>query len=64
MIEITQFFSRLIGNYRQVDIDDVILNTIGAIAGYFIYRNLFETGSRPEPEANLTPLNLKQPFHG
>jgi len=37
LIEITQLLSRSIGNYRQVDIDDVILNTAGAIAGYYIY---------------------------
>lgn len=36
-IELTQLFSRLIHNYRQVDIDDVIFNTIGAILGYFLY---------------------------
>lgn len=39
LIEITQLLSRVIGNYRQADIDDVILNTTGALLGYFIYRN-------------------------
>lgn len=36
-IEITQLLSRLIHNYRQVDIDDVILNTLGAVAGFYLY---------------------------
>jgi glycopeptide antibiotics resistance protein len=36
-IELTQLISRLIHNYRQIDIDDVILNTLGAIAGFYIY---------------------------
>jgi len=44
-IELTQLFSRLIHNYRQVDIDDVILNTAGAIAGYYIYEKWFTGNS-------------------
>lgn len=50
LIEIIQYFSRLIGNYRQVDIDDVILNTIGALAGYYFYRNYQERKNNPALE--------------
>ena len=39
LIELAQYFSRYINNYRQVDIDDVILNTLGAILGYYIYES-------------------------
>lgn len=39
-IETLQYFSKYFGNYRQVDIDDVILNTTGALIGYFIYRHI------------------------
>jgi glycopeptide antibiotics resistance protein len=37
-IELSQLASRYIGNYRQVDVDDVLLNTTGAMLGYFFYR--------------------------
>ena len=50
LIELTQLLSRFLGNYRQVDIDDVILNTVGALAGFFIYRNIIERKITPEPE--------------
>lgn len=33
-IELTQFISKHFGNYRSVDIDDIILNTLGAILGF------------------------------
>lgn len=36
-IETIQGFSRIIGNYRQFDIDDIILNTMGALLGYFLF---------------------------
>lgn len=39
LIELAQYLSRYINNYRQVDIDDVILNTLGAILGYYIYKS-------------------------
>lgn len=38
LIEFTQLASRLIHNYRHIDIDDVILNTSGAAIGFFIYQ--------------------------
>jgi glycopeptide antibiotics resistance protein len=37
-IETIQFFSRFIGSLRAVDIDDVLLNTLGACLGFAIYR--------------------------
>ena len=37
-IETIQFFSRFIGSPRAVDIDDVILNTLGACLGLVAYR--------------------------
>lgn len=36
-IETIQFFSRFIGSPRAVDIDDVLLNTLGAAIGYVVY---------------------------
>jgi glycopeptide antibiotics resistance protein len=33
-IETIQFFSAFFGNFRSVDIDDVLLNTLGAWVGY------------------------------
>ena len=33
-IELTQFISKHFGNYRSVDIDDIILNTLGAFLGF------------------------------
>ncbi|HUS01253.1 MAG TPA: VanZ family protein [Chitinophagaceae bacterium] len=41
-IELIQLIGRQFGNYRTVDIDDIILNTLGAILGYFIVRWLLE----------------------
>lgn len=35
VIESIQFASRYFGYYRHIDVDDVLLNTCGAIAGYF-----------------------------
>ena len=46
-IETIQFFSRFIGSLRAVDIDDVLLNTLGAYMGFIIYR-IFSTGKRLE----------------
>jgi glycopeptide antibiotics resistance protein len=37
-IEAIQFFLRFVGNPRSVDIDDVILNTLGACLGLACYR--------------------------
>ena len=36
-IETIQFFSAFFGNSRAVDIDDVLLNTLGACIGFGIY---------------------------
>lgn len=33
-IEAIQFFSRFLGNFRVVDIDDILLNTLGACLGF------------------------------
>jgi len=33
-IELTQFIWQHFGNYRSVDIDDIILNTLGGVLGY------------------------------
>jgi glycopeptide antibiotics resistance protein len=35
-IEVIQFFSRFLGNFRVVDIDDILLNTLGAFIGFRI----------------------------
>ncbi|QKJ31653.1 VanZ family protein [Mucilaginibacter mali] len=40
-IELTQLFSRQFGIYRSVDVDDVILNTCGAILGFATIGRLF-----------------------
>lgn len=45
-IELTQLFSRHLGIYRSVDVDDVILNTIGAILGYITIGRLFRQGAQ------------------
>ena len=39
-IELTQLILRQFGTYRTVDIDDIILNTIGGILGWLIYTKL------------------------
>lgn len=36
-IEFLQYLSAFLGNRRSVDIDDVILNTLGAMIGFSIY---------------------------
>ncbi|MCA1634647.1 MAG: VanZ family protein [Acidobacteria bacterium] len=36
-IEVVQFLSRLIGTFRTVDVDDVILNTLGAGVGFLLF---------------------------
>lgn len=49
VIELVQYVERSYGVYRSVDIDDVILNTIGALVGWIIlcalrkFSNLFKT---------------------
>ena len=38
-VESIQFLLRFFGNPRAVDIDDVILNTLGACVGFALYRS-------------------------
>ena len=40
LIETVQYIERVFDIYRFVDIDDVILNTLGAMAGFVIIHNL------------------------
>jgi glycopeptide antibiotics resistance protein len=40
-IEFIQYLNMYIGYYRYVDIDDVILNTSGAIIGFWLYKVFF-----------------------
>lgn len=47
-IETIQFFSRFIGSLRAVDIDDVLLNTLGACLGFVIYWYVFPRRIRGE----------------
>jgi len=41
-IEILQLVSRQFGVYRSVDVDDVILNVIGAVGGFIIVRLFYD----------------------
>lgn len=41
-IELLQYLSMFCGNFRSVDIDDIILNTLGSIIGFGIYKLLKE----------------------
>jgi glycopeptide antibiotics resistance protein len=41
-IETIQFLSRFIGSPRAVDIDDVLLNTLGACLGFLVYRYVIQ----------------------
>lgn len=38
IIEVLQYISMYFGNRRFVDIDDVILNTLGALIGFEIFK--------------------------
>lgn len=38
LIEFIQYIERSFGAYRSVDIDDVILNTLGALVGWYFLR--------------------------
>ena len=50
-IEATQFALRFVGNTRSADIDDVILNTLGACLGFLLYRYvLLRLASPRQPE--------------
>ncbi|WP_160672163.1 VanZ family protein [Clostridium sp. C8-1-8] len=37
-IEVLQYLSAFLGNARSFDIDDIILNTLGAAIGFFFYK--------------------------
>ena len=50
-IETLQFVLRFVGNARAVDIDDVILNTLGACVGFVIYRVVVQLLVKDEPTA-------------
>jgi glycopeptide antibiotics resistance protein len=41
-IESVQLVSRIFGNYRTVDIDDIILNTAGAVIGFIVISKLVD----------------------
>jgi|SRR5882672_1285489 len=47
-IETIQFLSRFIGSPRAVDIDDVLLNTLGAWLGFVVYRLLLLNQNREQ----------------
>lgn len=38
LIELIQYLSQFVGNIRSVDIDDVILNSLGSIIGFSIFK--------------------------
>ncbi|MBV9988107.1 MAG: VanZ family protein [Chitinophagaceae bacterium] len=40
MIESIQWISRQLGFYRSVDIDDVILNALGGLTGYLLFKTV------------------------
>lgn len=50
-IETIQFFSRFIGSARAVDIDDVLLNTLGACLGFLLFRIFRRAEGRRKGEA-------------
>ena len=37
-IEVVQYISMYFGNFRSCDIDDIILNTLGGMIGFIIYK--------------------------
>ncbi len=41
LIESIQFVSQYFGSVRTADVDDVILNTLGACGGFYIFRLLY-----------------------
>lgn len=53
-IEAIQFLLRFFGNPRAVDIDDVILNTLGACVGFAIYKSFTPTPLVREAPADAT----------
>jgi glycopeptide antibiotics resistance protein len=57
MIETIQFVLRFVGSARSVDIDDVILNTLGACLGFAVYRVLMRLAVKDERAATSGGLN-------
>jgi len=51
-VESIQFLLRFFGNPRAVDIDDVILNTLGACLGFAVYRFFFPINAPPEKDSD------------
>ena len=47
-IEFTQWIWQHFGNYRSVDIDDIILNTLGGVLGYVFAGRLFAKRARQQ----------------
>jgi glycopeptide antibiotics resistance protein len=53
-IEILQFILRSFGSYRTVDIDDVILNTLGGMLGWMIYKKFVLKNSQQKKRPGQT----------
>ena len=53
-IETIQFFSQFIGNSRSVDIDDVLLNSLGACLGFLVYRLIRNQHNKMNPQ--ISPI--------
>ncbi|MEO7524192.1 MAG: VanZ family protein [Ferruginibacter sp.] len=55
-IEISQYFLRFIGIYRSVDVDDILLNVLGAGIGFSILAIFKKLCTKPagEQQSNLT----------
>jgi glycopeptide antibiotics resistance protein len=54
LIELIQFGSRYLGSFRTADIDDVILNTAGALLGYYFFRLLILSSPQPIRQQNIS----------
>ena len=52
-VELIQFLLSFFGNPRAVDIDDVILNTLGACIGFALYKSLTPGKVRRERIASV-----------
>ena len=48
-VESIQFLLRFFGNPRAVDIDDIILNTLGACVGFAIYKSFIPSHVGRQP---------------
>jgi glycopeptide antibiotics resistance protein len=52
LIEFIQFLNMYLGYYRYVDVDDVLLNTFGAIIGYALYKVFLNAGKHTRVHGN------------